>query len=472
MLTTTVKLALYGFVPLAQLLFLFTSARRAMIAIYILGWMFLPDTGIVIDKLPDLTKTSAPSFAAILGVILFDSPRLIRFRPRWYDLPMLLWCLHPFASSILNGLGPWDGTSAVIEGLVLWGVPYFIGRLYFNDAASLRELVIGLFLGGVIYMPLCWFEMRMSPQLHQWVYGWIPDSWSMYRFGGWRPIVFMHNGLMLGMWMACATIAGLLLAYSRSVRHLFGVHSWIVFAVLLVTTIWCRSLGALLLLMVAMGMLATVRLLPLKAILLAAAMVVPSYMLLRGSRMVSGQTVVAVVREFVDADRARSLNVRFENEERLAAKAMEQPWFGWGRWGRSRVFDHHGRDISLTDGYWIIVLGQSGLTGLGLYSLSMLLPILLFARRFPAKFWFHPALAPAMAAATCLLIYQMDNLMNAMLNPVYAVMAGGLIAVAPAARPAVNAAGTMTSRRALRPHQPASLPRRPAALPPRRSPAV
>ena len=43
---------------------------------------------------------------------LFDAGRLLRYRVSWVDLPILAWCLTPFASSVTNGpcFSPLPGT--------------------------------------------------------------------------------------------------------------------------------------------------------------------------------------------------------------------------------------------------------------------------------------------------------------------------------------------------------------------------
>jgi hypothetical protein len=79
----------------------------------------------------------------------------------------------------------------------------------------------------------------------------------------------------------------------------------------------------------------------------------------------------------VSADRAESLKTRFDNEDQLLDRAWERPWFGWGRFGRSRVYKgYQGRDSSITDGHWIITLGVFGLVGFvsefGLLALAVL----------------------------------------------------------------------------------------------------
>jgi hypothetical protein len=69
----------------------------------------------------------------------------------------------------------------------------------------MRELTMGVVFGGLAYVPLCLFEIRMSPQLLSMFYG--SSIWSGTRFGGFRPHVFFHNGLELGMWMTAVSLA-------------------------------------------------------------------------------------------------------------------------------------------------------------------------------------------------------------------------------------------------------------------------
>jgi hypothetical protein len=66
----------------------------------------------------------------------------------------------------------------------------------------------------------------------------------------------------------------------------------------------------------------------------------------------------------VSEDRAQSLDFRFDNEDQLLLHAGERFLFGWGRFGRNRVFDAEtGQDVSVTDGRWIITMGQFGFIG-------------------------------------------------------------------------------------------------------------
>src|SRR5215212_5969246 len=148
------ELALFAWVPTVLLMFAALPPRRAVVAAFVGGWLFLPVFGIDIVGLPPFSKVSASAYSVLLGAILFDGDRLLTVRPRWFDLPIVVWCFTPLASSISNGLGVYDGLSACLSEIVLWGIPYYLGRAYFNDWESIRELAIGVFVGGLIYMPL------------------------------------------------------------------------------------------------------------------------------------------------------------------------------------------------------------------------------------------------------------------------------------------------------------------------------
>jgi hypothetical protein len=61
----------------------------------------------------------------------------------------------------------------------------------------------------------------------------------------------------------------------------------------------------------------------------------------------------------IDTERAQSLQYRFSQESILVEHAVKKPLLGWGTWGRNRLSD------TISDGYWIILFGQSGFTGFG-----------------------------------------------------------------------------------------------------------
>jgi hypothetical protein len=95
-------IALFGAVPLTLFLFALMPARRAVVTGAIGAWIFLPTAGINLPGFPDYTKTTAATIGILLGTLIFETNRLLAFRFRWFDLPMLLWSLCPFVSSTMD----------------------------------------------------------------------------------------------------------------------------------------------------------------------------------------------------------------------------------------------------------------------------------------------------------------------------------------------------------------------------------
>ncbi|HEV8062561.1 MAG TPA: hypothetical protein VGP68_21960, partial [Gemmataceae bacterium] len=128
----------------------------------------------------------------------------------------------------------------------------------------------------------------------------------------------------------------------------------------------------------------------------------------------------------ISRERAASFYFRLENENVLIHKALERPLLGWGGWGRARVYDEEGNDLTTTDGLWIIVLGNQGALGLVALGIAIGLPAALVFFAFPVKVWARPQFAPAIVLAMTLVLYLIDGLANAMINPIFMLIAGGL----------------------------------------------
>jgi hypothetical protein len=425
----TVYISMFGFPLFALVLFLFLKPGRAVLVAFLLGYMFLPvapHSEFKVPGLPSYTKDAAIGLSVLLGVLIFDTQRLFSFRPRWTDLPIAILCSCPFVSSMANDLGEKDGFSACVNHIFLWGLPFFIGRLYFVRPREIQELAIGIFIGGLVYMPLCLLEIRLSPQLHTWVYGYAgSDFGQTVRFGGWRPVVFMGHGLATGMWMSMATLVGFWLWWSGTLKKV-GNYSilWLLIPLGL-TTILGKSFGALILMTLGMGVLLLSKSYPQRWILLALAFAPLFYIALRIPGWWSAQELVNLS-VAADPDRAQSLEFRLNMENILIEKALRKPVFGWAGWGRSRVFDVSGRDISVTDGIWIMVLGTCGFVGLGAFLLMFIVPMAVAATKIPVPLWSTPAAGSIAVLATLLGLNQLDSIPNAMVSGVFLLAAGGL----------------------------------------------
>jgi tetratricopeptide (TPR) repeat protein len=426
-MNTLVPITLFGWLPLVLVIFSLLPPRRAVIAAFISAWLFLPMAGYQIPAFPDYTKRTATSLAVLLGMALFHSDLLFALRPRWFDLPIVIYCCFcPIASSLSNGLGFYDGCSVALIASVTWGLPYLIGRVYFTRLEHLRELAVGIFIGGIACVPLCWWEMRMSPQLHYTLYGFQNGGWGEMSFGGYRPKLFLSCALELGLWMTATATTGFWLWASGSVKKLYGFPSgWFVLA-LIATAILCKVTGAVIILILGLSVWSLLKWSGSRLPAVGLILVPVLYIATRTSANWTGDQAVDLIRMIVNDRRAQSLEFRMKNENLLAAHALRQPWFGWGGWGRNFVTDRYGRALTTVDGMWIIALGTHGLTGLISFESALLLPMVILVRRYPVRTWRTPTLAPAAVLAILANLYTIDCIANAMVNPIYYLALGGV----------------------------------------------
>lgn len=410
--------------------FLRLGPRRGALATLLVGTLFLPVFGPAAGVPLLRTKSMFIAGVALALSAALDARRWSRLRLQAIDLPVLLYCAAPFAAAVANGLGAYDGASATFAAALEVGGPYLLGRLYLGDREGLADFAGALVAAGLVYVPLCLWEIRMSPQLHLQLYGFSPTALfnQNVRFGGYRPIVFMNHGLMVALFMASATVVAYWLWRTGARRALAGLPMGAAAAVLALTTVLCKSTGAVALLLVGVAALEGTRRLRTPALILLLAALPPAYCTARLAGW-DGAALVAASTEVAGAERAQSVEFRFRNEAALGARALERPWLGWGRWGRSRVRDDSGRDTSITDSRWIGTLGENGLVGLAALGLVLGLPALALLRAAPARRWADEGVAPAAALAVVGLMGLLDDLLNTMTTPLAFAIAGALAAL-------------------------------------------
>jgi hypothetical protein len=198
---------------------------------------------------------------------------------------------------------------------------------------------------------------------------------------------------------------------------------------LVVTTVLCRATGALALLTLGLAVMWATKRMNSRYALVCLLLIVPTYIGLRSTALWHGEPIIYLANA-VSSDRAASLKFRLDNEDLLAAKALRQPWFGWGSWGRNRVHDEWGKDVSVTDGLWIIEFGRHGFAGMLNWLLAMIMPLAMLTRRYSARRLTSAELAPVLALAVLVTLYAIDCLVNAMINPVFMLAGGGVITFA------------------------------------------
>lgn len=432
---------LFVFPIVAILLFRYLQPRAAFVWTILIGYLFIPNLAFVDPPvLPRLDKHTVPALMSVI-CLLAVYPRMKAQAqtglPSWIPgtplirlliITMLIGAFMTVATNldtlvygpvVLPALKLYDGFSGTLTTIMLI-LPALIARKYLASEESHKLILKSLALAALLYTPLIVFELVMSPQLNRIFYGYFPHSWSQHvRGNGYRPVVFLDHGLWLGIFMCCATLAafGYMREQAGGRKTLWvGIGVW-----LLIVLINCKTLSAL---AITIGLLPATLLAGVRIQMLFAAAIsgcILIYPMLRGADLVPTKTLISWATS-IEEERARSLQYRFDNEDILLAKANERPFFGWGGWNRARVFDETGRDISTTDGEWVIRIGQGGwVTYIGQFGL-LCAPILLLALRR------RHGLPPA-TSALCLVLTAnlVDLIPNAGLTPVTWILAGALI---------------------------------------------
>ena len=183
-------LVLFSWPVVTAVLFTRLDPGRAILWSLLAGFLLLPErVGVDLPGLPPLDKTTIPSLSALACAFLVarERPRLLP-RSLFARLCLVLLVAGPFFTAFLNGdalvygpvvkqgLGLQDAISYMVRGLLAI-IPFLLARNYLADAGSHRAILWALFLSGLAYSLAMLFEIRMSPQLHKWVYGFFPHTW-------------------------------------------------------------------------------------------------------------------------------------------------------------------------------------------------------------------------------------------------------------------------------------------------------
>ncbi|MET0391300.1 MAG: hypothetical protein ABW321_35330 [Polyangiales bacterium] len=387
-------IALLAWVPFT--FWLFSVERPVKAAAHSLVWsmMWLPE-GAAFDlpALPPFHKYSIAAISVLLGLWWKAPKRLKAARiGRGYDWILLVMMLGQIGTVLTNpdplhygtyktidlpGFKPYDGLSAAVRVLISIGIPCMIGRAMLRTRRDLIDVMEVLVIGGLIYSLPIFYELRMSPMLHENLYGFAPRSdWSQnMRAGGYRATVFMGHGLVVGFFMFLSTTCAIALRRAGK-RRIWGVPMGFVIAYLGFTLLFCKAAAAV---MYGAAAYVVIRYMGSKLrtrVYVLLAVVVISYPLSRMFEFFPTTSILSAA-ETLGPDRVQSLQFRFDNEDILLLKASERMWFGWGGFSREHVYDSEtAKDLVIQDGHWIAEFGMRGLVGFCCYFALMLLPVL------------------------------------------------------------------------------------------------
>jgi hypothetical protein len=360
-----VAIALYKMLPRAE-----ATAWTVLGALLLLPSQF----AIKIPMVPAIDKASIAGVSAILGCTLLSS-HTKRPAKRFGIIEVLIaaYVVGPVVTSLLNGdslvigervlpgVGLYDGISALLsQGIFL--LPFIVGRRFLRTPKDIQRVLRVLVVGGLLYSIPMAFEVRFSPQLSNWIYGYFPSSFvGESRYGGFRPVVFLNNGLTLAFFVATSFLAALTLWRSKIRTFAFSMGG--ISAYLAAVLIMCKSFGSLIYAIVFGCLIRLTKPTTQMRVAFLLAGIAVFYPVLRLTNSFPTEQLVGLAESF-NQERADSLKFRFDQEQELLAKAAERPFFGWGRYGRNRMYNEAtGKDDSVTDGLWILVLGQFGLVG-------------------------------------------------------------------------------------------------------------
>lgn len=412
----------------------FGTGPGALIAL-LTSYMFLPAAfSVNIPGIPGLNKFSITIFT-ILFFILIRGERLgLNYLDKRFKILLLLFIVSPFLTAITNserylhlpGLTLYDGLTDSVNSF-LGFIPFLIGLTYFRKEKEQFRLFKYFAIASFIYAFFALFEIRMSPQLHTWTYGYFPHSWlQQSRAGGFRAVVFMGHGLLVAMFLAIGVAFWATLKQAKYKVFRYSTTSGLV--IVFITLLLSKSLAALI-----YGVFAiiTIKYFKAKRIYLVSALMALVFVTypISSSMGLFPHTALIDVANEISQDRAASLDYRFRHERMLLAHANDKPLFGWGTWGRNRIYDSEtGEDISVTDGNWIITLGSSGWVGFLSTFLFWFLPVWIVFRK-NRQMYFDSHQAQVLLAGHTLIIalIMIDQLPNASFNPLYWCLAGSLL---------------------------------------------
>ena len=444
-------LALMLWPLVSVVLFRRLAPERAVIWTILGAYLVLPPIAeFDLPLVPDMDKFSIANICAFAGALFILKDR-VRLLPRsmiaiilalgyvlvaiptvWTNREPIIFEVLAQADPIRFETGSLPGLrlidmASVLSNQVIVLLPFLLGRHYLGTDKGLRELTLAFAIGGLAYSIPSLFEIRFSPQLNTWVYGFFQHSFAqMMRDGGFRPIVFLPHALWLALFMVTTIVSAVALARNSEGEE---QRRWMVAVVYLLIVLYlCKSLASQL---YALGLVPVVFLAPHRwqaLLAVALAMVAISWPMLRNLGLIPLEAILAQA-EAISPDRAHSLGYRFDNENALLERAHEKDLFGWGGWGRNLVRHMEtGQILSIPDGRWILTFGTFGWFGylceMGLLAFPMLLLFLQIGKAGRSLSPFATPMALILGAT------MVDMLLNDTLVPIMWLVAGAVLGYA------------------------------------------
>ncbi|MFZ7090913.1 hypothetical protein [Primorskyibacter sp. 2E233] len=422
----------------SAVLFMRLPRDRALIWSLMLGYLFLPEPPAAFDLplMPPLNKHNIPALAAFALMLWRYGHKGPLLPVSWVGRVLILtFVFSPIMTVMTNedpvffgqvglpGLAMKDAVALIVQQALLV-LPFLLARQHLANGGAQRELLVALMIGGLVYSLLMLIEMRLSPQLNLWVYGYYQHLFGQsIRAGGYRPVVFLYHGLWVAFFVMTSGVSAWALwrmddKWSRV--KLLGAALYLTAIIFM-----AKSLGALIFAVALIPAVAFLSRLAQIRMAIFIGLLAVSYPMLKGVDLIPEQKLLNAIAS-IEPERARSLDFRFDNEQTLLDRAYIKPVFGWGSWGRNHILDPvSGNILTVTDGRWIIVIGVYGWVGfLAEFGLLVWPLILLWRESFAHR---EIAVSPFVAPISLILAVNIfDMLPNATLTPLTWLIAGAL----------------------------------------------
>ena len=383
--------------PVVTIALFFTLGPvRGFIWSLLVGYLFLPArVGFDLPLLPAYTKYEAISYSMLLAILLAGQSRTKApdFKLAAPGTRTLLLCLTgvlllmPAMTFITNrdgvvmngatllGLGIPDYL-VMMSNVVVPLIPFFIARRWLATPENHTKFLTVLVMLAFGYSLLAIFEVRMSPQLNRWFYGYFPHDWLQHiRGSSFRPIIFLNHGLSVGLFLFMATVAVVALFVVRRAST-NSASLLMAGAFILGASLISRNLGAILLTFIFVPLL-LFRTRTQTFVISTVAFIFIAFPVIRYYAPIEGLTDSFAG---IAPERAYSLQYRLDNEAILLDRANERPVFGWGIWGRPLIYNDWGMRTSTTDGTWILIFGTYGWVGYLAYFGVIVVPLMALRR--------------------------------------------------------------------------------------------
>lgn len=414
--------------------FLKYDVKKALFISFTLSSLILP-YGYTIDfpLIPAFERSGLTAIAVLVAMTLLKKKyKLIQ--------PGILALYAFFFSTILTALSNSDplmtplklipgmtlhDAFASIFGAILTFTPFLIARKIALRKIEDTELYFKLLIAfAVFYSIPMLIELRMSPFLHNAVYGYMPSQFLQnMRDGGFRPVVFYGHGLPLAIWFSTAVVAAYALFKSK-VKFSKRLSSKATIMYMVVILVLCKTFSAMFYACLGIILLQFLKPSKMMTMVFFFSLFVLFYPLSKVTNFFPENAFINLIKD-INPDRASSLEFRFSNEKILLDKALQRPVFGWGGWGRNRIYNQW-KDITVTDGMWIIQLGFRGFVGFILYYWVLITPIYYAWRNFK----YIPKGKSQIYITTLsylLFVYILDTIPNDSFGPMNYFLAGALL---------------------------------------------